>query len=49
LDGGQTVELGSGAQLAEQSVALATLLAKVPMRGIVAIDLRVPDAPVLTR
>lgn len=48
LTAGPLVELGSAGDLAEQAVALATLLAKVPMEGILTIDLRVPDAPVLT-
>jgi cell division protein FtsQ len=48
LVGGQLVVLGTPANLPEQAVALATLLAKVPLHGIATIDLRVPDAPVLT-
>jgi cell division protein FtsQ len=39
---------GDPRRLAEQAVAIATLLAKVPMRAIMSIDLRVPDSPVLT-
>lgn len=45
---GPVVELGAAPQMAEVSVALATLIAKVPLAHVVAIDLRVPDDPVLT-
>ncbi len=48
LSAGPLVQLGPALQLDEQAVALSTLLAKVPLHGIVTIDLRVPDAPVLT-
>ncbi len=48
LSAGPTALLGSDPRPRRQAVALETLLAKVPMTGIAAIDLRVPAAPVLT-
>lgn len=45
---GPVADLGPDPQMGAVSVALATLLAKVSLAHVVAIDLRVPDAPVLT-
>jgi len=49
LAAGPLVELGPQPRPGAQAVALATLLARVGLAGVVAIDLRVPTAPVLTR
>ena len=48
LAAGQRVLLGSESDLAEQAIALTTLLDKVPLHGVATIDLRVPDSPLLT-
>lgn len=40
--------LGASTDLREKMVALATVIERVPLTGIVTIDLRVPTAPVLT-
>ena len=44
-----TVEFGPIDQLTAKLVALETVLQQVDLHGTVTIDLRVPDAPVLTR
>jgi len=44
-----TVVLGSPSALRAKMIALATVLARVPLDGIVMIDLEVPSQPVLTR
>ena len=48
LDHGPTVILGNADELREKMVALATVLARVPLARVVTIDLRVPADPVLT-
>jgi cell division protein FtsQ len=45
---GPRVLFGSPTELRQKMVALATVLARVPLTGIVTIDLRVPASPVLT-
>ena len=45
---GVTAIVGNEEALAEKFVSLATVLRRVPLTGIVAVDLRVPAAPVLT-
>jgi hypothetical protein len=45
---GVTVTFGTADQLANKLLALRTLLDRVSFKGITGIDLRVPDAPVLT-
>lgn len=49
LASGPTVELGGLRSLGAKMTALATILAKVPLHGIVTIDLRIPSQPLLTR
>lgn len=49
LAGGAEARLGPTHDLDTKLTALATLLAKVDLRGVSTIDLRVPSAPVLTR
>lgn len=49
LVNGPTVVLGSASGLEAKLTALATVLDKVTLHGIVTIDLRVPAQPVLTR
>jgi hypothetical protein len=46
---GWTVSFGSADQLAAKLLALRTLLERVPLKEIATIDVRVPDAPILTR
>jgi cell division protein FtsQ len=43
------VLIGSDGQLRAKLIALDTLLNRVPMAGVVSIDVRVPGSPVLTR
>jgi hypothetical protein len=49
LDAGPPVHIGPPAQLQSKLVALSTLLSRTNLRGVKAIDVRVPTAPVLTR
>lgn len=49
LAGGAEARLGPTHDLDTKLAALATLFAKVDLRGVSSIDLRVPSAPVLTR
>jgi hypothetical protein len=44
-----TVSFGSADQLTAKLLALRTLLERVNLRDIATIDVRVPDAPILTR
>ena len=46
---GPLVLFGSASSLGAKLTALVTVLAKVPLHGIVTVDLRVPSQPVLTR
>jgi cell division septal protein FtsQ len=46
---GWTVSFGSADQLAAKLLALRTLLERVNLKDIATIDVRVPDAPILTR
>lgn len=43
------VRFGTAVQVGPKLVALSTLVARVDLRGVSAIDVRVPTAPVLTR
>ncbi|MBW3555606.1 MAG: FtsQ-type POTRA domain-containing protein, partial [Actinobacteria bacterium] len=49
LAGGPPVRFGPVRQVQPKLVALATLLDRTELRGVTAIDVRVPTAPVLTR
>jgi cell division protein FtsQ len=44
-----TVRLGSADRLDAKLVAIRTLLERVDFRGVAVVDVRLPDAPVLTR
>ena len=44
-----TVHLGGTDRLADKLVAVATVVARVDLRNLKILDVRVPDAPVLTR
>jgi cell division protein FtsQ len=48
LSGGATVTFGTADDLGGKLLALHTVLQRVDLKGIVGIDLRLPDAPVLT-
>lgn len=48
LTGGRRALLGPPSDLRAKMVSLATVLARVPLSGVVTIDLRVPADPVLT-
>jgi cell division protein FtsQ len=48
LSGGATVTFGTADDLGDKLLALHTVLQRVDLKGIVRIDLRLPDAPVLT-
>jgi len=48
LSGGATVVFGTADDLSDKLLALHTVLQRVDLQGIVRIDLRLPDAPVLT-
>jgi hypothetical protein len=45
----RTVTFGNADQLAAKLLALRTLLERVNVKDIATIDVRVPDAPILTR
>jgi len=44
-----TVQFGPAAQVRAKLVALSTLLTRANLKGVRAIDVRAPTAPVLTR
>jgi hypothetical protein len=44
-----TVKFGRAEQVRAKLVALSTLVARTDLKGVRAIDVRVPTAPVLTR
>jgi hypothetical protein len=46
---GWTVSFGSADQLTAKLLALRTLLERVSLKDVATIDVRVPDAPILTR
>lgn len=48
LTNGATVLLGPPTDLPEKFLALSTLLDRIDQKGVATIDVRVPDAPVLT-
>ena len=49
LSGGATVTFGTADDLGEKLLALNTVLQRVDLKGIVRIDLRLPNQPVLTQ